>query len=297
MPQILDGKVARDFYKSGLIERIQKLSCTPKLALIQIGQNKESDVYVRQKLLFAKSIGAHAEHIRIESTESQNSVIQLIHRLNGQSDIHGIIVQLPLPETFDKQTLINAIAPHKDVDGLTTHNQSLLGTTKPHFTPATARGVDLLLSFYNINVKNKNVVVFGRSALVGYPIAQLSKQKGAHVSVCHSQTENPKKISREADIVIVAIGKPEYIDETFLKKDAIVIDVGINAVTYAKQKTIVARLSEEIPRRHLVGDVNFARVSPLVSAISPVPGGVGPMTVLSLFDTLILSAENLCRKN
>lgn len=297
MTKILDGKIARDFYKSQLIERVKALPCTPTLALIQIGNNKESNIYVRQKLLFGQAIGAHVHHIRIDETESENSVMEIIKKLNRDTDVHGIIIQLPLPAHIHKHRIINTIDPHKDVDGLTEHNQSLLGTHTPHIVPATARGVDLLLSFYRIPVEGKHAVVFGRSALVGHPIAQLLKQKGARVSVCHSQTPNPKEISKTADIVIVAIGKPEYIDETFIKRDAVVIDVGINAVTESKQNNRTHKLIEEIPRRRVVGDVNFARVSPLVSSISPVPGGVGPMTVLSLFDTLIVSAEHWCRKN
>lgn len=274
MPQILDGKKARDFYKARLIERLSKLSSKPLLALVQIGDNKESAVYIEQKKKFAASIGALVEHIHLAETVTQLEVRKHISSLNSRLDVHGIIIQLPIPAHLDKQILIELIDPKKDVDGLTDTNQKLLASGTPQFIPATAKGVGLLMDFYNINPKGKLVTVFGRSRLVGFPTAELLKQKGADVSVCHSQTVNPQEISQKSDILIVAIGKPKLIDASYIKPGAVVIDVGISSVS-----------------GHLVGDVNFAAVSPLVSAISPVPGGVGPMTVLSLFDNLILSAE------
>lgn len=279
MSQLLDGKKARDFFKAQLIKRLQVLPMQPLLALIQIGDNKESAIYIEQKKKFALSIGAAVEHIHLPETTTTNIVREHISLLNNRKDVHGIIIQLPIPSHTDKDSLIEHIDPAKDVDGLTSTTQ---------FIPATAKGVGLLMDFYSIDPKGKKVTVFGRSKLVGLPTATLLTKKGAHVSVCHSQTPHPKEISIQADIVIVAIGKPEFIDASYIKPGAIVIDVGINSTTGKK-------FDEEMPARKLVGDVNFKSVSPLVSAISPVPGGVGPMTVLSLFDNLILSAEISCR--
>ncbi|MEN9621821.1 MAG: bifunctional methylenetetrahydrofolate dehydrogenase/methenyltetrahydrofolate cyclohydrolase FolD [Candidatus Parcubacteria bacterium] len=284
MADILDGKKARDSYKQGLFERSKRLSCTPALALIQIGDNRESTLYIEQKKKFALDIHAQVEHIVFKTDVTFEEVQNVIKELNARTDIHGIIVQLPLPAHLDSRAIINIIDPQKDVDGLTDTNQTLLESGKAYFVPATARGVLDLLKFYHIEVKDKNVVVFGRSRLVGSPIAHLLKAQGAHVSVCHSKTEHPQEISKQADIVIVAIGKPELIDTSYIKEGVVVIDVGINSV-----------LDTKTQKMRLVGDVDHANVEKLVKAISPVPGGVGPMTVLSLFANLILSAEVMCR--
>lgn len=284
MALILNGKVARDAYKSRLIERIQKLGRAPVLALIQVGDNKESTIYIEQKRKFALAIGAKVEHIHFPAETTPEAVADKIRSLNERSDIDGIIVQLPLPAHFDKQALIETISPFKDVDGLTEENQNLLDKGAPRLIPATPRGVSLLLEHYSIDVRGKKAVVFGRSRLVGKPLAALLKAKGASVEVCHSKTPDPKSVSKNADLVFIAIGKPELIDSSYIKRGAVVVDIGINSIEGKK-------LEEELPRRKVVGDVLFSDVEPHVTAISPVPGGVGPMTVLSLFDNLILSAE------
>lgn len=288
--QILDGKKAREHYKKILMKRVQALPKKPLLGLVQIGNNPESTIYISQKKKFAKEIGAKVEHIHLDEKVSFDILAEKIQTLNEREDVHGIIIQLPLPQTLDRNTCIELIDPNKDVDGLTEENQNLLAFHKPRFVPATAKGVNLLFEYYDIKPSGKQAVVFGRSRLVGYPIAKLLESMGAHVTVCHSETSHPKDISNKADIVVVAIGKPEYIDKTYIKPGAVVIDVGINSISGEK-------FEEELTQRKIVGDVSFASVSPIVSAISPVPGGVGPMTVLSLFDNLVLSAENMCRKN
>ncbi|HVU06447.1 MAG TPA: bifunctional 5,10-methylenetetrahydrofolate dehydrogenase/5,10-methenyltetrahydrofolate cyclohydrolase [Candidatus Paceibacterota bacterium] len=288
MPLLLDGKKARDFHKAKLAERVtafeRKRHIKPCLAIIQIGDNPESSIYIEQKKKFAAAIGVSVEHVRFSEDASQDGVLEEIVALNADKKIHGIIVQLPVPAHINKLALINAIDPKKDVDGLTDENQKLLEQGNPRFIPATAKGVMMLLDFYNISVRGKNAAVFGRSRLVGGPIASLFQSRGARVSVIHSQTAEPQRISREADIVAVAIGKPSYVTKDFIKKSAIVVDVGINSVAGAKSE-------EGIPKRSLAGDVDFAAVSDIVSVISPVPGGVGPMTVLALFDNLMVSAE------
>jgi|SRR5581483_4642563 len=285
---ILDGRIARDFYKKKITERVKNLSalgCTPKLAILQIGDNAESNVYIEQKKKFALSIGALVEHIRIKEDVTEQFVAGEIGKLNERHDVHGIILQLPVPGHLDKLALINHIDPRKDVDGLTDENQILLEKGGPRFIPATAKGVILLLDFYNIDLKNKKVAVLGRSRLVGHPTAEILRSRGAHVTVCHSKTEHTKEITRNSDIVVVAIGKPQFITRDYIKDGATVVDVGINSVKGQS-------LQEETPKRKLVGDVDFEAVSSIARAISPVPGGVGPMTVLSLFDNLVVSAES-----
>jgi methylenetetrahydrofolate dehydrogenase (NADP+)/methenyltetrahydrofolate cyclohydrolase len=284
MPLILDGRKARDFYKTKLVERVKALNLKPLLAIIQIGDNPESSIYIEQKKKFAHTIGVDVEHIKFLETATQEEVAEKIVTLNDRKDVLGIIIQLPLPAHLDKLALINTINPEKDVDGLTDENQDLLEKGSPRFIPATARGVAFLLDYYHIEVKGMKVAVLGRSRLVGHPLALLLKIKSAIVTVCHSQTSNTKEVTQGSDLVVVAIGRPEYVDETFIKRGAIVVDVGINSVLGQK-------LDEEIPKRKIVGDVKFKTVSTLALAISPVPGGVGPMTVLSLFDNLVLSAE------
>lgn len=268
MIRILDGKKARDFYKNQLIERAKK--CAPGLAIIQIGENASSTVYINQKKKFGHEIGVRVEHKIFSETADQADIMSHIAPLNLRSDIHGIIIQLPVPPRFDTDKLLSYIDPRKDVDGLVQNSIH---------TPATAKGVKALLDFYTIPARDKKVVVIGRSRLVGKPLAQLFTQEGAVVSVCHSETPNTKEISRTADILIVAIGKPHMITHEYIKPGAVVVDVGITNI-----------------EGKVVGDVDYEDVVPTVSAITPVPGGVGPMTVLSLFDNLIHSAEMACRE-
>lgn len=272
MPLILDGKVARDFYKKALIERVAKLSLVPTLSIIQIGDNKESSIYIEQKKKFGLSIGVKVSHIHLPKAVSFDEIKKTIQSLNSDREVSGIIIQSPVPAHLDFIKLVNLIDPKKDVDGLTDENQKLLVEGKPRFIPATARGVMLLLDFYKIPVSGKKVTVIGRSRLVGGPIAKVMEMKGANVTVCHSKTPNTAEITRQSDIVITAVGKPEFIDHSYIKKGGVIIDVGISGL---------------IGISGLKGDVNFADVSTVVSAISPVPGGVGPMTVLSLFDNLV----------
>ncbi|HVT75132.1 MAG TPA: bifunctional 5,10-methylenetetrahydrofolate dehydrogenase/5,10-methenyltetrahydrofolate cyclohydrolase [Candidatus Paceibacterota bacterium] len=278
MTLILDGKKARDYYKVGLASRVASLEKTsgtkPCLAILQVGDNRESGVYIEQKKKFGTAIGAVVDHIRFPVDITQADIEARVADLNADASVHGIIVQLPLPPQIDRLALMNAIDSNKDVDGLSERNQSLLSEGKPHMIPATAKGIMMLLDFYKVSVTGKTAAVFGRSRLVGGPIASLLRAKGASVSVIHSQTPDPVSISRGADIIIAALGQPRYITEDFVRKNVLVVDVGITGID-----------------GKLVGDVDFDSVAPIASAISPVPGGVGPMTVLALFDNLILSAE------
>ncbi len=296
---ILDGRKVRDELAKELRANIEAFLGKPKLAIVQIGGNKESAAYIKQKKLFAESIGALVEHVQLPVTVSEKEVISEMDTLNRNASVHGIILQLHIPDGLDKDAIIEAIAPEKDVDGLGAGSS---------FTPATARGILELLTFYRIPISGRKVAVLGRSKLVGAPTARLLEKKGALVTICHSKTPDTKEVTRGSDIIIVAIGKPKFVTAEYVRDDRTqtLVDVGINAVTPIGEK----KLDEEIPlpapkaparARHaggrqagkakLVGDVDFDAVKDNVAAISPVPGGVGPMTVAALFQNVVSAYE------
>ena len=252
----------------------------PNLAIIKIGDNPDSAIYVKNKIDFARKIGANAYIVSFPENDStkitQEMLLAGIEKLNKDEAVNGIIVQSPLPEQLDWFEAIEKVAPEKDVDGLCSVNVKKLALNdKTALIPATAKGVLTLLNYYKILVKGKKVVVMGRSALVGKPVTALMINNGATVTVVHSQTVDPDKITREADILIVAIGKPEYVGAEFVKEGQVIVDIGISTVINSDGT------------KKIYGDVDFDSVSPIISAISPVPGGVGPMTVASLFQNLI----------
>lgn len=236
-----------------MIKRIKDTS--PILTIIQIGDRADSNSYIKAKNRFAEEIGAKTELIKFPVSVTQAEILNTIQ----SSVAHGIILQLPIPEHLNKKELLDAIDPIKDIDGL--------GRGK--HIPATARGIKELLDFYNIPLKDKKVTVIGRSDLVGKPVALMCEREGAIVTVCHRETKNIPELSKAADIIIVAIGQPKRISAEFVKPGQIIIDVGINRV-----------------EEGIVGDVDFASIAPIVGAITPVPGGVGQMTVLALFENL-----------
>lgn len=277
---ILDGRKIRDEFRPQLAQRAAALHVKPTIAIVQVGDNAQSTVYIRQKKLFAESVGAAAIHVHLPETVSFVEVSAAIELKNRDADVHGIILQLPLPAHLDKDALIECIDPQKDVDGLTAENQRLLAEGKPRFIPATAKAVNTILDFYHIPVAGKKVAVLGRSKLVGWPTSQLLTMKGGKVTMCHSKTPNTREIASEADILVTAIGKPALIDKSYVKQGAVVIDVGLTKVGEV-----------------LVGDINHPDVEGKVSAITPVPRGVGPVTVLSLFANLIESAERNARRS
>ncbi len=266
MAQILEGKIVREETVERLKQEILGFSSKPTLTIIQIGDNDESGVYIRQKQIFGEKIGAEVRHIKFNADESQEQIISEIKNLNIDKSVHGIIVQLPLPENFDENKITEAIIPSKDVDGL---------TSSTDFMPATARGILSLLDFYKIDPSGKNAVVMGRSKLVGKPTAEALLNRGARVNVAHSQTENIREVTKQAEILIVAVGKPKLVDASYVRAGQVIIDVGINVSRDDEGKKILS------------GDVNFDEVKDIVSAISPVPGGVGLMTVCALFENLI----------
>ncbi|KKU77049.1 MAG: C-1-tetrahydrofolate synthase [Parcubacteria group bacterium GW2011_GWA2_47_64] len=287
---LLDGKKVRSEIAERLRERIAKFSSSPVLAIIQAGGREESNAYIARKKAFGESIGAKVLHIRLPESVSEDELIERIKALNIDANVHGIILQLPLPEGYSKQRIIDRILPEKDVDGLTFAQSARRAKgEKEAMTPATARGIVLLLEFYNISISGKKVAVLGRSALVGAPTAEALSSAGAKVTVCHSKTVNTKEITRASDVIVVAIGKPKLIGREYFREDKTqtVIDVGITAV----RGSGITRLQEEIPSRQLAGDVDFEAVKDMVAAISPVPGGVGPMTVAALFENVVEAFE------
>ena len=287
-PIILSGKeVSASVYESlkYKIEDLRKNKIIPGLAVVLVGEDPASQVYVRSKTKTFKNLNLHTETFRLSSDMSEESLLSLIKKLNQNPLFHGILVQLPLPKHINSNSVINAIAPHKDVDGFHPENAGLLAIGRPRFIPCTPKGIMRILQHYKIDLRGKHIVVLGRSNIVGRPISILTslKTKGANgtTTLCHSGTPNIEEHTRNANIIIVALGVPGFLTSDMVKDDTIVIDVGIN------------RINDDSDKGYkLVGDVEWEDVSRKVSAITPVPGGVGPMTIAMLIENTIEAAEN-----
>ena len=278
MTYILDGKKVAQKLKDNLkieIENLKlKFNCVPGLAVVQVGNVAASSVYVKAKTKAAKEVGINVIDHHLEETTNQSELINLISKLNSNRDVDGILVQLPLPDTINEEAVLNSILPEKDADGFHPLNVGKLSISPKNdenlMIPCTPYGCLLLLRELNINLAGKNSVVIGRSNIVGKPMAQLLLKESCTVTTVHSKTENIESICRNADILVAAIGKPEFVNKDWVKDGAIIIDVGINRIKVSETKS------------KLVGDVLFSDVEQKVSAISPVPGGVGPMTIACL---------------
>lgn len=276
MTIILDGKKLRDKIFESLKAELDKMSEKPTLAVILVGENPASQIYVRNKKKTAEKLGINSLSIEYPADISEKELLSKIQELNNDKNITAILVQLPLPEHINKNKIIDAILPQKDVDGLTPYNLGkLFSGEEPYVYPCTPKGILLLLDEYNIELDGKNVVVVGRSNLVGKPVAQMLLKRNATVTMCHSHTKNLSEITKTADIVVSAVGK-NVIGEKMLKSNCVVIDVGIFRDENGK----------------LSGDVDFENVSKISAYISPVPGGVGPMTIASL----MLNTVELAKK-
>jgi len=286
MPSIiLDGKKIRDEVISELAKSFANLGYKPKLVIIQVGDRTDTNAYIRAKKIFAEKIGVEVNHIQLSEHSKQDEIVDIIQKQNSDQTVKGIIVQLPLPIEIDRDVVIDSIDPKKDVDAITAFNvKRWLDGNENFLLPATARGVRTLLRYYKIELFGKKVAVVGRSTLVGKPIIAMCLNENATVFVCHSKTPDLAEITQNADVVIVAVGKQNLIRAEHVKAGQVVIDVGINTVEGQK-------LDDEIIERKIVGDVDFNEVKNTVSAISPVPGGVGPLTVLSIFQNLL----DLCK--
>lgn len=276
---ILDGKILKSAIAEHLTATIATLETKPTLVIIQVGEKPESTTYINQKKIFGQMIGAQVLHTQFPEMIEQDTVVAEIERLNSDQSVHGIIVQLPLPKHLNAEYIIDTILPHKDVDGLTALNTKKLMYGEKGIVPATTRGILTLIKHYNIALAGKKVVIIGRSNLVGKPTALALLKENATVTICHRYTQNISEETKRADILIVAAGSPKLITEHHVRSGQIIIDVGITAVEMRNE-------TGELKKK-LLGDVDFEIVAPLVAAITPVPGGVGAMTVASLFENLV----------
>lgn len=276
MAIILDGKKLRDKIFENLKQKLNNMSEKPTLAVILVGDDPASQIYVKNKKKTAENLGINSIVINYPSNISEKILLDKIQELNNDNKITAILVQLPLPKHIDKFKIIDTIAPEKDVDGLTPYNSGkLFAGEEPYVYPCTPKGILLLLDEYNIKLEGKHVVVIGRSNLVGKPVAQMLLNRNATVTMCHSHTKNLSDITKTADIVVSAVGK-NIIGEKMLKSDCVVVDVGIFKDVNGK----------------ICGDVDFASASKIAAYISPVPGGVGPMTIASLMLNTIELADS-----
>ena len=287
--QLIDGKKVSDEIKQEIKAEVDKIVAAggkrPCLAAILVGHDGGSETYVANKVKACEVCGFESRLIRFEDNISEETLLDAVKQLNNDPDVDGFIVQLPLPRHIDEQRVIEAIDPRKDVDGFHPVNVGRMSIGLPCFLSATPAGIMDLLDRYGIDTKGKHCVVLGRSNIVGKPVAQLMLRKGnpgnTTVTVCHSATPNIKEITRTADIIIAALGQPGFVTEDMVKDGAVVIDVGTTRVPDATR----AR------GWRLSGDVDFANVSPKCSYITPVPGGVGPMTIVSLMKNTLAAGK------
>lgn len=275
---IIDGKEVANKIKEQLKEEIINLGVTPGLAVINVGDNPASNIYIKLKRKVCEEIGIYVEEYLFDDTITQEELINLIERLNKNEKIHGILVQTPVPYHINVLKLFEKIAPEKDIDGFNPINVGKLAQGMSDFAPCTPLGIMHLLEEYKIEIEGKNCVVIGRSNIVGRPMAQLLINANGTVTVCHSKTKNLAEITKNADILIVAIGKPNFIKADMLKEGVVIIDVGINRRDDSKK---------------IVGDVDFEDVKEKCSYITPVPGGVGPMTIITLMENIVKACKNI----
>ena len=285
--KVLSGKdTAVAVYASfkNRLDILSKKGIIPGLCVILVGDDPASQIYVKTKTKKLQSLGLRSKNIYLDIDVSQNELIQIINGLNQDSNYHGILVQMPLPGHIDSQEIINSIDSTKDVDGFHPENVGWLSIGKPRFIPCTPKGIMKIFKHYNIELSGKDIVVIGRSNIVGRPMSILVSSNGewsnGTCTICHSRTKNLEQYTRNADVVISAIGKPNYLKADMIKKGSIIIDVGINRVEAENDKGY-----------KIIGDVDYNSVIDKVSFITPVPGGVGPMTIAMLVENTIEAAE------
>jgi len=283
---ILSGVEASKALYNSLEDRIailKKQSIIPGLAAVLVGNNPASEIYVRNKTKKFEALGLKTDLFRLDENVSEEELLSLIDKLNTDSEFHGILVQLPLPKHIDSEKVLNAIVPTKDVDGFHPENAGLLSIGKPRFIPCTPKGMIFILKHFNIDLNGKHVVVIGRSNIVGRPISILASLKelgNATVTLCHSGTKDLKYFSKQADVLVAALGSPQFVDSSYIKKGACLIDVGINRI-------------EVDGKSKIVGDIDQESVMGIADSLTPVPKGVGPMTIAMLVENTVLSAELL----
>lgn len=277
---IISGKQVSEEIRAGLraeVEALVKQGFTPGLAVILVGEDPASQVYVRNKEKACHDLGYYSEVHRLAASTSQEELLALVDKLNRQANIHGILVQLPLPRHIDEKSVIDAIAVEKDVDGFHPVNVGNLVIGDDSLLPCTPAGVIELIKRTGIEMSGKHAVVIGRSNIVGKPVSLLLQRENATVTMCHSRTANMKELTKQADILVVAIGKANFVDASYVKPGAVVIDVGMNRLDTGK----------------LAGDVDFESVKEVSGPITPVPGGVGPMTITMLMNNTLIAAKRL----
>jgi methylenetetrahydrofolate dehydrogenase (NADP+)/methenyltetrahydrofolate cyclohydrolase len=286
---IIDGTSIAKEVRAEVAQTVSEMQArhgvTPGLAAVLVGDDPASSVYVRNKEKAASEAGILSEVLRLPAETTQDELLDVVGRLNGDARFHGILVQLPLPDHIDENTVIEAIDPDKDVDGLHPVSMGRLMAGRPRFVPATPAGIQQLLLRTGNDPEGKHVVVCGRSNIVGKPIANLLMQRlkgsNATVTVCHTRTRDLPSITRQADILIAAIGQPQFVTADMVREGVVVIDVGVNRVDAPERKL----------GYKLVGDVDFDSVSAKAKAITPVPGGVGPMTIAMLLNNTVNAAR------
>ena len=272
--EILNGTRLAQRIRSQIRKKLKKLSFTPGLAVVQVGDDPASTLYIKHKQRDCEKVHFHSEVHRLPTDITQQTLIDKVTKLNARQDIHGILVQMPLPDEIDEQTIIDVISPDKDVDGLTPLNLGNLFINRETITPCTPTGIIRLIELTDEPIEGKHAVCVGRSHLVGKPVGVMLLNRNATVTYCHSRTQNIAQVTKHADILVAAVGKPEFITADMVKPGATVIDVGINSID-----------------NHLVGDVKFEEVKEIAGFITPVPGGVGPLTRAMLLENTLKLAS------
>jgi len=275
MTRVLEGTTVAKSVEEVLKVDIAKLETMhrriPQLVVIMVGDNPASLSYVGGKEKACARVGIKSQVLHFERTIPQNDLIKIIEKLNADPKVDGILIQLPLPTPLESQAVVNAVSPEKDVDGLTPSNVGKLHMNIRGFVPCTPKGIIYLLDYYGIEIAGKNIAVIGRSNLVGRPVAQLLVNRNATVTICHSKTKNLPHVTRNADIIVVAIGKAKFLNKAFVNTNSVVIDVGINRTDDGR----------------LVGDADFEELNGIVESITPVPKGVGPLTIAMLLQNTV----------
>lgn len=281
--KLLDGRKLSKKILSKLkkkVKKLKKLGIKPGIAILLIGRNTASEIYVTKKIETAINLGINAFLFKLSEKVKEKELLNIIHSLNKNKEVHGIIVQLPIPKHLDKLKVLNAINPEKDVDGFTSLNLGKLVQEKEELVAATPLGCIKLLEAYKVSFEGRNAVIVGHSIIVGKPLAFLLLNRNATVTICHKFTKNLKDITKKADLLFVAVGKPKLITVDMVRKNSVIVDIGINKI-----------------KGKIVGDVDFEKVKKKVKLITPVPGGIGPMTIAMLLENTVLAAERQCLKH
>ncbi len=284
MSELIDGKKVSEDTRAEIAKGVEELKessgITPGLAAVLVGDDPASEIYVRNKRNACEKVGIYSEEHKLSAETTEQELLEVVNRLNNDDKIHGILIQLPLPDHINNTNILRTVSPFKDVDGFHPENVGRLVEGNPRFISCTPYGIIKMLDYYNIEIKGAEAVVVGRSNIVGKPVGMLLLHRHATVTTCHSRTKDLKEVTKRADILVAAIGRANFITEDMVKEGVVIIDVGINRNDEGK----------------LTGDVDFAAVKDKASYITPVPGGVGPMTITMLLWNTLESAKMTSNK-